>query len=247
MKIVKPIFESFKVRSNEVYVDGKTTMPAICNYLQEIAGDSAQQLGFSIEQLLSKNVTWVLTRLKVEMDLYPIWREKIEVETWPSGYDKMVATRDFRIWNSKKEVIGKASSVWMLIDLTSRRPVMVEPFLSEFARENEDRALIIKREDRLKEITQATNSKLFNVRYGDLDLNNHVNNVHFVEWVLESVQTETRDKLSLKSIDIQFKAECFYGDLIKSESELVNQNNVIHQLIRESDQKEVARAFTVWE
>lgn len=247
MKIVKPIFESFKVRSNEVYVDGKASMPAICNYLQEIAGDSAKQLGFSIEQLLSKNVTWVLTRIKVEMDLYPIWREHIEVETWPSGYDKMVATRDFRIWNAKKQVIGKASSIWMLIDLSSRRPVMVEPFLSEFARENEDRALIIKREERLKELDQVANTKFFNVRYGDLDLNNHVNNVHFVEWVLESVQSEFRDNSILKSIDIQFKAECFYGDRIKSESESINKNQVNHKLIRESDQKEVARACTVWE
>src|SRR5690606_3738923 len=110
-----------------------------------------------------------------------------------------------------------------------------------------DRALIIDREDRLQAIEQVTNSKFFNVRYGDLDLNNHVNNVHFVEWVLEAVQQETRDNLHLKSIDVQFKAECLYGDRIKSESEMIDNKQVRHQLLRESDQKEVARAFTIWE
>jgi acyl-ACP thioesterase len=246
MKLVPSIFESFKIRSSEVHADGLITLPAIGNYLQEIAGDSAQQLGFSIEQLIEKNITWVLTRLKIELNDYPKWRETIQVETWPSGYDRMVATRDFRIWNAKKECVGKATSIWMLLDLNSRRPVNVEPVLAEFAKENPDRALVIHRDDRLDLVENPTEKKFFNVRYGDLDLNNHVNNVHFMEWVLEAVPATVREAKKLQSLDIQFRAECFYGDRIESQAEFINETNIRHFLKRESDQKEVARAQTTW-
>lgn len=246
MKLVSSIFESFKIRSSEVNADGLITLPAIGNYLQEIAGDSAQQLGFSIEQLIEKNITWVLTRLKIELFDYPKWRETIQVETWPSGYDRMVATRDFRIWNAQKVCVGKATSVWMLLDLNTRRPVNVEPFLAEFAKENPDRALFIHRNDRLDVVENPTETKFFNVRYGDLDLNNHVNHVHFMEWVLEAVPGTVWDTKKLQSLDIQFRAECFYGDRIESQAECINESCIRHLLKRESDQKEVARAQTIW-
>lgn len=246
MKIVPPIFESFKIRSSEVHSNGLITFPAIGTFLQEIAGDSAQQLGFSIEQLIEKKITWVLTRLKIELEDYPKWREHIQVETWPSGYDRMVATRDFRIWNAKKECVGKATSIWMLLDLTTRRPVNVESVLAEFARENPDRALIIHRDDRLETVENSTECKYFNVRFGDLDLNNHVNNVHFMEWALEAIPDKVRKSQKLQSIDIQFRAECFYGDRIESQAESITENKIRHFLKRESDQKEVARAETTW-
>ena len=246
MNIVPTLFESFKIRSNEVHADGKLSIPALGNFLQETAGNSAQQLGFSIEHLLKNNVTWVLSRLKIEMTKLPLWRQAIEVETWPSGYDRMIATRDFRIWSPKKECIGKATSVWMLIDLTTRRPVNVEPFLTNYAKEHPDRSLIIERDDKIDHLKNKEHTVKFNVRYGDLDLNNHVNNVHFMEWILEAVPSEVREQKTLQSIDIQFRAECFYGDRIHSHCEQSDSGLIIHELRREADEKEVARAQTIW-
>lgn len=246
MNIAPSLKESYKIRSNEVHADGKLSLPALANFLQESAGNSAQQLGFSIEHLLKNNVTWVLTRLKINMEGYPFWRQTIEVETWPSGYDRMIATRDFRIWNSKQECIGNATSIWMLIDLTSRRPVNVEPFLTNYAKSNPDRSLIIERDDKLAVVENADTTVYFNVRYGDLDLNNHVNNVHFMEWMLEAVPQPFRESRMLQTLDIQFRSECFLGDRIRSMVQVTSYSTIVHELRRESDNKEVARALSVW-
>jgi acyl-ACP thioesterase len=134
----------------------------------------------------------------------------------------------------------------MLIDLSSRRPVNVEPFLTHYSKTNPDRSLIIDRDDKLATVEQIDNTVFFNVRYGDLDLNNHVNNVHFMEWMLEAVPQPYRESRLVQTLDIQFRSECFYGDRIRSVIQQTSENSIIHELRRESDNKEVARAMSVW-
>ena len=78
-------YEDFRVRSYETNVNGVASAQTICNYLQEVAGNHATKLGFGVDQLLKKNLTWMLSRLHVQFFRYPQWREIINIETWPSG------------------------------------------------------------------------------------------------------------------------------------------------------------------
>ena len=69
----------FKVRSYECGADSRATLPTICNYLQEAASVNAEYLGFSKSDFDSagENISWVLTRLVVKMDRYPMWLTRI--------------------------------------------------------------------------------------------------------------------------------------------------------------------------
>lgn len=98
--------ESFKIRASEIDADQKATLPAICNLLQEIAGNHARQLEFDITDLQQNKLTWVLHRLRLKMDRFPDWRETITVQTWPSGGDGLRAYRDFRILGTDGSTIG---------------------------------------------------------------------------------------------------------------------------------------------
>ncbi|GKC85324.1 oleoyl-acyl carrier protein thioesterase, chloroplastic-like protein, partial [Tanacetum coccineum] len=51
-------------------------------------------------------------------------------------------------------------------------------------------------------------------RRSDLDLNNHVNNVTYVRWVLESIPQEIIDTHELQAITLDFKHECKQGDIV---------------------------------
>ncbi|HKK46619.1 MAG TPA: acyl-ACP thioesterase domain-containing protein, partial [Balneolaceae bacterium] len=113
--------ENFKIRASEIDSNQKATLPAICNLLQEIAGNHAQKLHFDITDLQENKLTWVLHRLVVKMDRFPDWRETITVKTWPSSGDGLRAYRDFQILDAEENVIGKSLSYWLMMNIESRR------------------------------------------------------------------------------------------------------------------------------
>ncbi|MDR8391801.1 thioesterase [Aliifodinibius sp. S!AR15-10] len=217
----KQVFsEPFKIRSSEIRPDGKAKLQTICDLLQEIAGNHALQLNFDVTQLNEKNLTWVLHRLDVQIERYPEWRETVEVETWPAGGDKLRAHRDFQVWDEQGNIIIRALSYWLMIDRSNRRPVRIPDEVLNMASKDINHVIPVKK-TRPSSPKSTESEKQFSVRYSDLDVNRHVNNIKYVEWV-----TETLPKYRLtKTMDIEFKAECNHGDTIKVATGPVKDNN----------------------
>lgn len=238
--------DNYTVRSYEVHNDGRVNMPAICNYLQETAGNHAAKLGWSIEQMESKNWTWFLSRLKVEMQDYPIWRDQIIVKTWPAQYDKIITERDFQIFNDDEELIGTAISSWVVIDLNTRRPIRIPDGIKNLITNERDRSMNTDMRSKMDSPGQIHFQRSFSVRYMDLDVNKHVNNVHYIEWAMEALPEEILTNKKMASLDIIFRSECLYGDTVNSIAGQSGDHVYHHRLLRDSDHKELALVETKW-
>ena len=70
------------------------------NYLLEVAGTVADELGSGIRTLHPMGLTWILTRLSVEMYELPTHCERVRFETWIESNAHMLSTRNFRIYTS---------------------------------------------------------------------------------------------------------------------------------------------------
>lgn len=203
----------FKVRSYECGADGTATLPTICNYLQEAASLNAEELGFSKSDFdaAGAGISWVLTRLVVKMTRYPRWEETVTVVTFPRGGRKIVAWRDFEILDGDGVCIGAASSEWMLIDLTTRRIQALPPFVFDCL--DPTLAPVLGPEPftpRLKfpSDAQASEPIAFTARRHHIDMNGHVNNVHYVEWLLEPLPIGT----VVNELEVVFRSETLVGD-----------------------------------
>jgi acyl-ACP thioesterase len=240
--------EKFKVRSYEVDVTGRATILTISNFLQEIAGNHAGKLGVSVDKLFAKKLTWVLSRLHLKMFSYPFWREEVSVLTWPSDAYGKFATRDFEIFNSKNELIGKATTSWMLIDLTKMKPITMPDFIMDIDLPERERAINDKFDKLPKlEITEFQNK--FNVRLSDLDINQHVNNVNYIEWATETIPIVVSQQYQLNQFEISFRAESKYGDSVISNVqafEEIGQKTYFHSLINNNTELELAVARSNW-
>lgn len=201
--------ESFKIRSSEIRPDGKAKLQTICDLLQEIAGNHALQLNFDVTQLQEQNLTWVLHRLDIQIERYPEWRERVTVHTWPSAGDKLRAHRDFRILDEDENELVRALSYWLMIDTTNRRPTRMPQEVLEMAPSDIEHTVPIK-SSRPNSPEGIQSQKTFPVRRSDLDVNRHVNNIKYVEWITETLPAE----VLVQSIDIEFKAECEYGETV---------------------------------
>lgn len=230
--------ESFQIRSSEVHPNRRMKLQSLCDLMQEVAGKHALQLNFGISDLQEKKLTWILHRLHVIMNRYPEWQQNITIKTWPSSGDALRAYRDFQIMDDTGMEIGRALSYWLLINTESRRPVRMPKQVLEMAPENIEHVLNI-RKDRISLTDRIETSKSFHVRKSDLDLNGHANNVRFIDWALEVIPRDTE----IREIDIEFRAECTYGDTVVSEVS-VDDTRSSHVLRKEDTGQVVAAAVT---
>ena len=236
--------EKFTVRSYEMDVQGVASVPAICNYLQEVAGNHATELGVAVDHLFKKNMTWVLSRLHIQVFRFPFWREEIKIETWPSGRQRKFATRDFLIFDQKHNILVKATSSWMIIDLKTQKPIVMPEFMDEIRLPDRQRAI----DDSFPKMTLPENPNFeqkFDVRLGDLDINQHVNNVKYIEWALESVPLDIWKAKILASLEISFRAETKHGERIIIQTEQ-NEDIFLHRVISEDDQRDLAVLKSTW-
>lgn len=245
---VTPWNESFRVRAYEVDPSGHASIQTLCNYLQEAAGNHAQTFGASVEQLTGQNLTWVLSRLHVQVSQYPAWRETIRVETWPSGVDGLHATREFMVYSSASNLIAKASSAWLMVDFARRRPVRMPGFITSLTVPDRPRPF----DDpfpKLESPTRPDFSARFDVRYSDLDLNEHVNNVRYVEWAVETLPLDFIRTHHLESLEITFRAETTLGDTVTAEAQQTvpaPTPTYLHRITRPSDDKDLTQLKTTW-
>jgi medium-chain acyl-[acyl-carrier-protein] hydrolase len=239
--------ETYQIRSYEVDCRHRLSILSIFNFMQEAASRHAEALGVSIQQLLSENFTWLLSRLKIKIESFPSWKDQVQVSTWPSGAQRLFALRDFELQDKDNQAVAAAVSAWLVLDVQKRRPVRIGPFV-ERLRPLEGEHILPDTLDKLPGLGFRTYEKRFVVRYRDLDINQHANNVSFVEWLLESVPARVLNTSMLAELEINFLAEAFYEDHILAACHPQDSQNTSfhHSLIRRQDGLELVRARTKW-
>ena len=239
--------QDYTIRSYEVDAAGYLSVPSIFNLLQDSASGHALDLGVSVPQLLAENYTWVLSRMLLRISHYPAWRDAIQVHTWPSGIQGAFALRDFNIRGQSSQPLGCSTSAWIVMDTGKRRPVRPTVFADRLQSAQEASIL----DYALKKLPVQNGDyveKRFNVRYSDLDINQHVNNVSYIEWLLESIPIFGDKTRHLSELEINFLGEAFQGDQVLSRCFAAHQDRKTfsHSIVRESDQHELIRARTRW-
>ena len=238
--------ESFLVRAYEADIAGNLGIVDLCNYLQEVAGNHARDLGVSIEFLQEQQMTWMLSRLHVQMERYPTWRETVVIRTWPSGHNGLHAIREFLIYTEDGTLIGKGTSGWLMIDLKRYRPIRIPAFIDALVTPHLPRP-IDDSFNKLPSPKEAPSGPAFRVQYQDLDINQHANSMRFLVWALESVPYEWRTSRTLAGIEAQFRAEAKYGDelvsrIVPCEDEVTFRHGIYEQ----ASGRELAVFRSVW-
>lgn len=247
MAIPKTWEEDFRIHSFHMDPKGKAHLTSICNFLQEGASMHAETAGFGYRDLLAASQVWVLVRLKVLIYNYPTWKEEIKLKTWSRGNEGIFYIRDFIITNEKQEVIVKATSSWAAINVKTRRPELVVG-LEKVMYSLKDQKAIDQKLDKLPELKNAEKLRTPRIEYSDIDLLYHVNNVKYIELIINSFPLKIHMQKQVKSIEINYLGEAKYGEDVIISSELIsnNEHEYLVNIIRKSDGKEVCRARLIW-
>ena len=235
--------QSFRVRTFEVDAYDTLSICVLAGYLQEAAARHATELGCGMRHLRGSGLTWVLASERLSVHKPIRLGEAIEVETWPSGVDRLALAREFRV-RGQDGVVAVATTRWLVLDLTTRRPVMPNALLEPRLFETTERVLSVSAA-KFPALVQGMERR-FPVRFADIDVNDHANNTAYVAWLLEGVPERTWRTCRLASLELQFLAECRYGSVVVSRSAEAGEREFWHVVAGVEDGRDLARAKTAW-
>jgi len=239
--------KQFELRYFEMNKFGEAASTTILTLLEETAADHCYSINHSLYDLEKQNIGWVLLSGIMTIDRYPSYKEKIIIRTWMSSYSMIKGIRENIIYDEKRNIIGKAKGLWVFFDIMRRRPIQIFDSIKERWSYCNDESINHDITKKIKQTDSGIHFKEFKVNRFDVDSNQHVNNIRYLQWLIESIPDYFIDNYYLHSIDGRFIAEAQYGDTILSFTERdISDNSFIHTIKTQKNNKVCATAKTSW-
>ena len=243
-KIVRKQIHTYTVKSFECDRNDTLRLLTLLNLFQDIADDSANEIGIGYDYLRTVGKAWVLIAMNVQIDRMPHLAEEITLKSWPSDVSALYTEREFEVWSASGERIIRACSQWIVIDFASRRPMHLKDCLPEYEPIREKVVL----EDRFPKLPATERddyTERFLVRYDDIDRNDHVNNAIYSLWASESLVPQYRIEHEPAWLIINFRKEGLFGEKILVHTQMDGDTS-LHSIQASDDSRELARVRFTW-
>jgi acyl-ACP thioesterase len=200
----------FTVKTFDCQVDGNIKIVSLMQYLQEVAALHAERLGFGFDRLNEIHCYWVLSNLRLEIARLPKCNDDITIKTWPSGYSRIIATREFIGRDQYDSELFRASSQWMVLDKQNNRPKNL--FHLDLSLPKTGPKAISGKLKRLEPQNGYSEVEQVRVPYSSIDLNGHVNNTEYVRWGIDALARAFKLKGNVRFVHATYLSEVFEGD-----------------------------------
>ena len=195
------------IPTSAVGASARIRFSAMLGLMQDAASTHAEQLGLGFGYLGERKLAFFLSRMQVKVcSKLPSWGERIVIQTWPRGVDKLYASRDFELSHEGKETFLKATTSWLLIDTEQRHPVRPQDYFVGIT----PREVRVLDDAAPRRLGWEDNTQPFDIRHArasDLDPNGHVNNTRYIDWVTDAIAERHGLESQISELSINFLAE----------------------------------------
>ncbi len=202
--------KEFTVSNYAIDPFGRLKLVALFEWFQHAASSDAIRKGFGFEDLKKNNRYWVLIRALIHISRLPLWDERVIFRTWPKDMAGIVAFRDFEILSLQGDRLITGTSSWSQIDMANRRPVRLNH--DDYASKTADLNAIAERAGKVVVNGPFKWSNPQPVRNSHIDVQWHVNNTRYLEWIYNELPLEWLKTHQLSEITVNFLSEARLGD-----------------------------------
>ena len=223
-------------------MNGHIKLPDVILLSLQVSGMQSIELGVSDKAILEDyNLVWIITDYDIEVVRLPRFAEEITIETEALSYNRLFCYRRFTIYDEAGQDLIHMMATFVLMDRDSRKvhavePEIVAPYQSDF-----DKKLI--RGPKYESLNEPI-SKDYHVRFYDLDMNGHVNNSKYLDWIFEVMGADFLTQYIPKKINLKYVKEVRPGGVITSAVERTGLKSK-HDIT--SDDATNAQAIITWQ
>ena len=211
--MLKTYDETFPILTRDADLKGTWRLSSILEAMQEAAGAHSLLLGCGREELLRRNIVWVLSRSELHMNRYPRIGEKITLHTFPMPNRICFFPRYYIFTDERGEMVGKAGTLWLLLDTRTRK--MLPPGdVANLIPDNRDLTVpmnlpatvgILQGEEFVSEYMPV---------YTDLDANGHVNNARYADRLCNTLGIEEMTRSDPDTVIFNYNHEILPGQKV---------------------------------
>ena len=193
------------------------TLSMLVNLLMEVSENHSAKLNREESFMRERGISWIILRYEFNVNRMPQYNEAVEIETFATEYNKLFTYRDFIVRDKKGEQLIEVNTTFAVMSNETRKMVripseVVEPYEAVFSKR-------IRRSPKPVEVdVSKAQQKKFEVRYFDIDANQHVNNSKYIEWLLDSLSSSFLTVHDLQHGIITFDKEVKEGDAVTSKT-----------------------------
>ena len=219
--LMKSYEETFTVRITECDLNDAWRLNSILEAMQEAAGAHSKLLGCGREELLKNHTVWVLSRCELHMERYPRSGEQITLRTFPMPVRRYFFPRYYLMTDARGELVGKAGSLWLLLDTRTRR-MLAPGAVANLIPDNHDLSIPMNLPATVGQLQGEEFVSEYQPRYSDLDVNGHVNNTRYAEWLCNALGVDLMTRFEPESVILNYNSEI-----------LPDQRVVLHRVLRD--------------
>ena len=226
--VAKRYNEKHQVVFYETDVTKNINIGMLVDLMMLASENQSEQLGIGTDKVHDLGYGWGITLHVLEIERLPKINEEVKIWTEADSYNKYFCYREFGIDDMDDNPLVRMHTIFVLMDFKNRKISQIVPeLIIPFGATETPK---VKRYKNVKKIKEIDNHKKYQVRFMDIDSNHHVNNVHYFDWMLDTLDYDFLSKHTLKKINIQYKQEITYGDIVTSNVQIINSNDTITTL-----------------
>ncbi len=159
--------------------------------------------------------SWVLLHWKVKVFNRPLYSKNLKVRTWGGYYNKFYTLRDFEIYDENNNLVCIASSKWALVDVNTKSISRITPYAID-RYECETKTVFGENDIPKIKVPEILGSPCytFKVLKRDIDINNHMNNVHYLDYALEALPEDAYTLDEANELEIMYKSGAKLGSTV---------------------------------
>ena len=194
----KPVIEDFTK-------NGKLSLTAILKILENAGNAHSDYAGDSIFNIAGKTKAWILTEWSIKIDEYPAYADEIKAETWSEGLSSpLVANRNFLLYKNGK-ICARGTSVWVLFDMATQRLSKIDASLLESYKPEDKKLFDEKKPVKIEKPETFALEKSVEIRRSDIDFNNHVHNLVYLDYAMQALPEEVYESAEFKNLRVTYK------------------------------------------
>lgn len=218
----------YTVKYFDIGRNNKLSLKSLVTILQEAAGSHSGKAGYGLNDIPKTHLTWLLLNWKVKMLCHPVWNEKLTVKTWPRAMDKLYSYRDFEVYDNKNNLVAIASSKWILVDTETKKIKRITPTISEAYGGIVNKSVFETPFDEKIAIPDQLDLNFkYTIQRRDIDTNGHLNNIHYIDIALETLNENIYNEKEFNNLEIIYKKEIKYQEKITCYYSFQNNQHIV--------------------
>lgn len=143
----------------------------------------------------------------IEVYSYPKLGDKITTSTWCKRKKYKTIERDYEVTNATKSIL-KATTKWVLFNIYERKIVQIpDSIISIYGQEDVDVLTDVNSRLFYDKSIDYSHNYTFNIHFLDLDSNDHVNNINYIDYVCTAIYRILKTPVLIKTFNIIYKKE----------------------------------------